>query len=220
MFRAAVCILVSFVLVSTNVAKEEQCPSSDGLCQPEPEPECAVFMAPSTIGQGANLGIYTGVDLASGNDINFLEIAIPLLFREIEGHGDNPDGSVWDRYIWNGEVADIESRVDTDIHQPGPVFVPGVGCTVNSIMEMNNIHSTHGSEYHMAGLHRKSDPGAGAFTPYHGSKTTTSEDIPAGGELFAEYGEEWIPLIPGAIITLDDNLDGTQCSSRRHCTGG
>jgi hypothetical protein len=69
-------------------------------------------------------------------------------------------------------------------------FIPGIGCTVNSIMDGHNIISTHGSEYNTVGLHRAKDPGAGAFTPYHNSITEASEDIPAGSELFAEYGGE------------------------------
>lgn len=65
----------------------------------------------------------------------------------------------------------LASYVDTDRELSKAVFVPGVGCTVNSIMDMNNIESTHGSQYDTAGLHRKKDPGVGAFSPYHASVT-------------------------------------------------
>jgi SET domain len=46
-------------------------------------------------------------------------------------------------------------------------------------------------EYDFVGLHRSKDPGVGAFTPYHGMKTVILEDVPAGGELFKYYGDEW-----------------------------
>jgi hypothetical protein len=102
---------------------------------------------------------------------------------------------------------DLETYIETDRDQSKAAFIPGIGCTVNSIMDMNNIDSTHGSVYDTAGLHRKKDPGSGAFTPYHSSLTTAVTDIPAGSELFASYGDYWIPLIPGAQITNDETMD-------------
>ena len=75
---------------------------------------------------------------------------------------------------------------------------------------MSNIESTHGSRYDNTGLHRKKDPGSGAFTPYHGAQTTITHAVPAGAELFASYGAEWIPDIPGAQITLNPELDAAR----------
>lgn len=74
-------------------------------------------------------------------------------------------------------------------------------------MDMHNIESTHGSEYDTLTMDRTKDPGAGASTPYHRSITDASEDIPAGSELFAEYGDGWIQEIPGAQITTNAELD-------------
>jgi hypothetical protein len=69
------------------------------------------------------------------------------------------------------------------------------------------FRSTHGSKYDTAGLHRSRDPGSGAFCPYHSSETTALVDIPAGAELFASYGDYWIPNIPGVQITIDETLE-------------
>ncbi|GKY98732.1 hypothetical protein MPSEU_000829500 [Mayamaea pseudoterrestris] len=173
-------------------------------------PECGVYMAPSTLGETTNMGIYAGsaVQFKRGDEINWPEIAIPLLFREWGNHKVGyVDGEIWDRYIWEGQTANIETYTDTNRLDQRAVFVPGIGCTVNSIMDMCNIESTHGSHYDTAGLHRKRDPGAGASCPYHASNTTALEDIPAGAELFASYGDYWIPEIPGAQITLNATLD-------------
>ena len=74
-------------------------------------------------------------------------------------------------------------------------------------MDMNNIDSTHGSTYETAGLHRARDPGSGAFSPYHSSITRASMPIPAGSELLASYGDDWIPDVPGAQVTLDPQMD-------------
>ena len=170
---------------------------------------CNVYMAPSTLGDNTNLGIYTAKDLKNDEVINFPEIAIPLMFRDFDTHPPyaKTDGQLWDRYIWEGTVTDIETYDDTDRDASRSVFVPGVGCTVNSILDMSNIKSTHGSTYDTAGLSRASDPGSGAFSPYYNAQTIAVTDIPAGSELFAEYGDSWIPHIPGAAVTLNKHLD-------------
>ena len=172
-------------------------------------PPCGVYMAPSTLGETTNMGMYAGhaVQFRAGDEINWPEIAIPLVFREWGSHRPGfEDGEIWDRYIWEGVTAQIESYTDTNRHDSRAVFVPGIGCTVNSIMDLCNIESTHGSHYDTAGLHRGRDPGAGAFCPYHSSNTTAIEDIPPGAELFASYGDYWIPDIPGAQITQNATL--------------
>jgi SET domain len=194
-------------------ASVEMVCEADGTCEASfatdhNHPECTVYMAPSTLGVDTSMGIYTGVPVEPGTVINFPEIAVPLLFREFGDHVEGyQDGVLWDRYIWEGHVMEIETYVETNRDASRSVFVPGVGCTVNSVMDMCNIESTHGSTYYTAGLHRSKDPGAGAFTPYHNGKTIASATLPAGAELFATYGDYWIPDIPGAQITLEPYLE-------------
>ena len=154
------------------------------------------------------MGFYTAKDVKKDQVLNYPEIVVPLLFREWGEHPEGySDGVLWDRYIWEGSVVNLETYVATDLEMSKAGFIPGIGCTVNSIMDGHNIISTHGSEYDTVGLHRSKDPGAGAFTPYHNSLTEASEDIPAGSELFAEYGDQWIVDIPGAQITLNEQMD-------------
>jgi SET domain len=168
--------------------------------------ECGVYMAPSTLGEATNMGMYAGRAFQK-DDVIQSEIAIPLMFREWGSHKPGyMDGELWDRYIWEGSVADLDPVTDLNREDARAVFVPGIGCTINGIMDMNNLESTHGSIYDTVGLHRSKDAGAGAFCPYHFSNTTAVTDIPPGGELFATYGEAWIPSIPGAQITLEAQL--------------
>jgi hypothetical protein len=200
-----------------NSDGEVEC-RADGTCTPTTTTpnakkaaaaiQCSVYMAPSSLGEETSLGIYTGIDLKPDTVINYPEIAVPILFREFGEHvAGFHDGVLWDRYIWEGEVMEIETYIETNRHASRSVFVPGVGCTVNSILDMNNVDSTHGSTYDTQGLHRSKDPGSGAFTPYHGATTTAIREVSAGSELFASYGDYWIPDIPGAQVTLEGPLN-------------
>jgi hypothetical protein len=78
--------------------------SSSAEMQQQPQPHCGLWMAASTLGDATNLGMYAGVDIDKGVDIQN-EIAIPLLFRNWDSpdYHDTDDGQLWDRYIWEGE---------------------------------------------------------------------------------------------------------------------
>eukprot|EP00980_Cylindrotheca_fusiformis_P016009 scaffold4705_cov108-Cylindrotheca_fusiformis.AAC.3 len=213
-FLLAFSILAGLVAgaVPTSVARarEEANQANDNTCPNPPPPvlECGVFMAPSTLGNNSNLGIFTGIPLQQGQVVNYPEIAIPLLFRNFDEHPPNSlgDGTLWDRYIWGGHVANIDPIDDFNRDLERAVFVPGVGCTVNSMLDLYNIDSTSGSIYDTAKVPRY-HPAAGSFSPYHSSKTTATRDVPVGSELLANYGDGWIPAIPDVAVTFDKHFD-------------
>lgn len=108
------------------------------------------------------------------------------------------DGEVWDRYIWEQFVGGLEAFEDLDRNnERAACFIPGVGCTVNSMLELGNIMSAQNSEFDE--VVDRGSPGAGAFTPYHSSPTIIStpqgfeDGVEPGQELFATYGDQWIP---------------------------
>ena len=181
------------------------------VCISAAHPQCGLWMAPSTLGEGANLGMYAGQTIPANFTIQE-EMVIPLLFRDFDdtlywnqvdgASTDKDDGVLWHRYIWNGWVADIETYDIYNIRDIRAVFVPGIGCTINSILEMRNVESTHGSVYDTAGVPR-SHPNAGAFTPYHKSVTKSVVEIPAGGEIFADYvSQNTVYMGYGAVLCL------------------
>lgn len=184
--------------------RNEAAKSSLNDLERPPQLECHVFMAPSTLGEETNLGIYTGKPLKEGDVVNYPELVVPLLFREWGKHPDRfgKDAKLWDRYIWEGILMDLETYEDTDREASRAAFVPGVGCTVNSVLDMNNINSTRGSQFDTAGLSRTRDPGSGAFSPYHSSRTVVVRNISEGTELLAKYGDYWIPEVAGAQVTF------------------
>jgi len=207
-------------LLSSSSAEEENtvCPAgsssaADGTCTDHDVVNCGVYMAPSTVGDHSNLGIYTAKPMKDGDIVPYPEIIIPLLWRIF---GDHPaksftDGELWDRYIWEQQVGGIEAFEDLDrSKEKVACFIPGVGCTVNSMLELGNIESANGSEFDE--VVNRSSPGAGAFTPYHSSPTTINSPdgfehgVEAGQELFATYGDEWIPYIPDVAVTFHRNF--------------
>lgn len=191
---------------------EDTCGSSSSSNRSPPsnyKVECGVFMAPSTLGNNSNLGIFSGIHLKKGEVVNYPEIAIPILFRDFDDIPPNSlqDGNLWDRYLWGGHVlTNIDPIDDYNRDRSRSVFVPGVGCTVNSMLDLDNINSTSGSVYDTVSVPRD-HPAAGSFTPYHESSTIAIRDIEIGTELVANYGDEWIPSIPNIPVTLNKHLN-------------
>jgi hypothetical protein len=204
-------VVAASVPTSVARAREDANQGKDDTCPNPPPPplvECGVFMAPSTLGNNSNLGIFTGIPLREGQVVPYPEIAIPLLFRNFDEHPPNSlgDGTLWDRYIWGAHVANIDPIDDYNRDLERSVFVPGVGCTVNSMLDLYNIDSTSGSKYDTASVPRH-HPAAGSFSPYHSSQTIATREVPVGSELLANYGDGWIPTIPDVAVTFDKHLD-------------
>jgi len=67
-------------------------------------------------------------------------------------------------------------------------YCPGLDCAVNCNPSLLNVEKVL-PKYDEAGLHRSRHPGAGSRTPYHNGTTYVKRHIPAGGELFKDYGQ-------------------------------
>lgn len=87
-------LLISALLLATAHADAECTVNPhDGTSTCVEQPVCGVYMAPSTLGEDTNMGIYTGMALKKDDIVNFPEIAIPLLFREWGEHKEGYDGA-------------------------------------------------------------------------------------------------------------------------------
>jgi hypothetical protein len=91
---------------------------------------------------------------------------------------------LWNEYSWQAE----EMFMETDFVQ-GSALVIGTGCMPNCNFALTNAYEGK-PEYNHAGLKRK-DYGVTGFTGFHNQKMITLRDIPAGGEIFVNYGENW-----------------------------
>ena len=175
---------------------------------------CRLYMATSSI-PNAGLGMYTTIPFAKGDPIFFPEIIIQHVDHEWNAQLRREHAAqeralaaresqarkkqVWKKYLMQEEVEWLlymyfwESRVTMgkwDAEDSVISMVPGIGMLANSHTGLVSALMRR-PQIDGAGLHRARDPGAGAVSQYFGYRYHAVYDIPAGMELFAEYGDDW-----------------------------
>jgi len=197
---------------------KEQPQDKPGQVPPESPTQpwaCGLYMAESTI-PGAGLGIFTGFDREVGDRVGGGDVLIPLvdvyyhLLNSPEYDGENPD-SMSDtvdptaNYVWHGPEMGM-TRESAFPNTRCTAYCPGLDAAINCNLALINVDKLE-PEYDDLGLHRSKDPGAGAFSPYNNSTTFATHPIPAGGELFKFYGDEWFRTreqsFPGLPLSED-----------------
>lgn len=132
----------------------------------------------------AGLGIFTGIDLAEGEAVAEPDIIIPLADYEWHSEMSHDFHLLWGEYSWQPQ----QVKMETDMVD-GSALVIGTGCMPNCNFALINAFEGK-PEYGHAGLSRK-DHGVTGFTGYYNQRMITLRDIPAGGEIFVDYGEQW-----------------------------
>ncbi|KAL3781515.1 hypothetical protein ACHAW5_000731 [Stephanodiscus triporus] len=154
-------------------------------------PSCRLFLAESTI-PNAGLGIFTGIDLRDGDAIAEPDIIVPLHDAHYHAtRGGIDDDLLWFNYAW--QPSEMGMHFDM---QGGEALVLGTGCVPNCNFALLNAVEEHQPIYDHAGLHRSRDVGTTGFTGFHGQRMLATRDIPAGGEIFVTYGENWFENRP------------------------
>jgi len=146
--------------------------------------QCGLYLAPSTI-PGAGLGLFAGIDFEPGDEVTPGDAMVPI--RDINWHN-QIDGFtnqfLWDEYIWAGATFRGMSEPGHDID--GASF--GVGAAPNCFFPLINVEDDNVSiKRDNAGLTRQS-PAIGSFSPWHDRVSHATTEIPAGEELFVDYG--------------------------------
>jgi hypothetical protein len=88
-----------------------------------------------------------------------------------------------DEYIWSGDTFNAMTEPHHDID--GASF--GIGAVPNCFFPLLNVQDTHTLLRDYGPLDRTS-PGIGAFTPWYNRQSHATQSIPAGAELFVDYG--------------------------------
>ena len=163
---------------------------------------CPMWLAPSyTTTLSADFpkyGLFAGQTYKQDSILPFSELAIPLIDFFADFNRGKPHGSdvleFLENYLWTQEK--IGSMWEGVISAPG--IVPGIGV-------LANYHSTYSNaDFLQASIllrETKDDefikkPGEanlirGAVTPYSNATLKATQHIPAGMEIFADFGEVW-----------------------------
>lgn len=152
-------------------------------------------------------GFYAGKDIAAKTPVGFGDIAIHtfnLMANQIYMEDDkpvddldaNPQANLVDwieQYLWvpysSGGQYELEgdgTRIIT--------AVPGGGVLGGYNPKMTNVDWNHSSAYHRDALNEYpgvSHPGRGAYSSYYNLQLASTETIPAGKEIFLNYGDNW-----------------------------
>lgn len=145
--------------------------------------QCRLYLAVSTI-PGAGLGIFTGIDLEENSNVAEPDIVIPLADYEWHTAMQQDFHLLWGEYSW--QTAEVAMETDMMV---GSALVIGTGCMPNCNFALINAHEGK-PEYNHAGLQR-GDHGVTGITGFHNQRMITDRFIPAGGEIFVSYGENW-----------------------------
>ena len=78
----------------------------------------------------------------------------------------------------------------TNVAENVQSMIHGWGSLSNSHQGLINLKEGVPS-FDSAGLHQSRDAGSGAFSPYHDRRVVTTDAVPAGAELFVDYGEDY-----------------------------
>lgn len=145
--------------------------------------ECHIWVAPSTL-EGAGLGMFAGRDFQTDEPLAH-DLVVPIVDLVLQNDHEKFT-FLWDEYIWNAEAVLMDDECFYDCNGASP----GFGATANSFLPLVNVEEGWPLQ-DSAGLHRSKDPGAGAFTEYHGRVSTATQKIKAGSEFFVDYGKHW-----------------------------
>jgi hypothetical protein len=151
--------------------------------------ECGLYIAQSTI-PNAGMGIFTATAKKPLDPLGSGDVCIPAI--DINYHNPQPVFNPFQDYYWKGSSMGMSRESHSNDLE---AFCPGLDCAINCNLALINTHKSY-PMYDSAGLHRSRDPGAGALTPYHNGTTYAARHIPAGGELFKFYGNEWFTSRP------------------------
>ena len=171
------------------VSREDSIPNAE-------KPTCNLYLAESTI-PGAGLGIFTGIDLDVDDWVGYEDVLLPLVdmaYHQRAWYSKNVREKKYATdptadYAWSGPIFGVQQESS---HREVSAFGPGLDSAINCNMALVNLWTNPPkSTYDLAGLHRSTDPGAGAFTPYSACTKFVDHRVPAGGELFVDYGDQW-----------------------------
>ena len=173
---------------------------------------CGMYLAPSTI-PGAGMGVFAGHrDIRRGDYLLTDDGDLVVPVYEMTNHvGHSKYNFLWEEYTWKAASYDgMNEEVDNVRHVKA--CSTGLGAAINCILPLVNVvddydnrrlglsgidiglsldsmNSDGDSAANATATLSVSSPGVGAFSPYHNRRWKAKRYIPAGMELYGNYGE-------------------------------
>ena len=191
-------LILQLLLKSITHAQEDKCvQQSDGskLCtttiknEPFDKSKCNLFMAESSM-PNTGFGLFTLRAIPRRYPIRPSDIVIQLINPVPSSDDENMTSMklLMRDYLWDGAETggQYEARMVFSVW-------PGFGMVANSHSKKYNALMFR-ADVDEADLGRTTEPGVGAISHYHNLTTYSSKDIPAGGEILVNYGDNWFHL--------------------------
>eukprot|EP00537_Pseudo-nitzschia_pungens_P000950 CAMPEP_0172359572 /NCGR_PEP_ID=MMETSP1060-20121228/3762_1 /TAXON_ID=37318 /ORGANISM="Pseudo-nitzschia pungens, Strain cf. cingulata" /LENGTH=661 /DNA_ID=CAMNT_0013081281 /DNA_START=149 /DNA_END=2134 /DNA_ORIENTATION=- len=177
------------------------------------EGSCGLYMATSStsLTEDHKWGVFAGKDIPANSPVGFGDLAIHtfhLMANNIwmdEETGeivDNLDVNQlanvvdwFEQFVWvpqsSGGHFEIE---DTAYGAKIVTAIPGLGMIGAYNPKLTNADWNHSSAYHREAWNEypgEAHPGRGAYSNYYNLEVASTEVIPAGREIFMQFGENW-----------------------------
>ena len=172
---------------------------------------CGLYLATSSTSTSTEpkWGIFAGEDIDEKSTVGYGDIAIHTFHLMANQLWEDPTtGHVYDDLDKN-ELANLVDWFEQYIwipHSSGGQYelnstaarivtaIPGLGMIAGYNPKMTNCDWNHSSAYHREAWNEYpgvSHPGRGAYSNYFNVELYSTEVIPAGKEIFTNYGENW-----------------------------
>jgi hypothetical protein len=168
-------------LLATSVAR-----AAEEACATAVDDVCTLYLAPSTIPQ-AGLGLFTAIERDAGDEILPASREICLPWVDLYWHQPTDFRHPQADALWHGHGRGMRAESATGTVEAS---CPGLGgAALNCHAALANLVPP--SPLYHSGPARSQSAGAGAQSPYGVAAARVARKIPAGGEVFLWYGDDW-----------------------------
>jgi len=156
--------------------------------------DCDLYLAPSSI-PNSGWGMYTSIPLSQNSIIQPVDLTIQVhdtgrhrkTQNRLNGQAQKRVPTwVMRQYYWDASVTH-----STNEARSGSSIIPSYGMLANSHPGLVNLDNEGVLVQTWENMDRFNDPAVGSFTQWKNQSFIVNKDLPAGHELFADYGDGW-----------------------------
>ena len=185
--------------------------------------QCGMYMAISSTStvDDTKWGLYAGQDIPADSPIGYPDVAINIF--NLQGNAHLVDEEEDDLSLVAATVEFFEQFIWVPLPSGGHfeledgrtvTAIPGAGVLGGFNPKLTNADWNHSSAYFRPAMGEQptvNHPGRGAYTNFFNVGLRSKEEIPAGREIFLDYGENWESEAEEEDLTADDfkKIDAT-----------